>query len=304
MSKPTPSSSDSGIRGTWRKFILGFGFGFVFVTVAVLLFPVASQCLFGYEPAKNVGEFGDQFGAVNAWFSGLAFAGVIITLALQMRELQYQRQEIDQTQDIMERQSAEMARQAEFIDKQAFENSFFKMLDLLRSVRDDARYSLHTFGINSGKMAIMNNHSELLGLTAFENAVSGFSNYQHARRNTNAKNMEINELFLEFYSGHLVSGFWQYFKTLESLVVFVGKHQFPQSLNSDGRQMPAKYSGGLYSSVIRAQLSRAEAKAVALYCLLLPSDSVFLDLIREYQLLTSVDRNGFYNESDFDDILT
>ena len=32
------------------------------------------------------GQFGDMFGAVNALFSGLAFAGLIITLILQRNE--------------------------------------------------------------------------------------------------------------------------------------------------------------------------------------------------------------------------
>ena len=33
------------------------------------------------------GQFGDKFGAANALFSGLAFAGIIITLLLQRRDL-------------------------------------------------------------------------------------------------------------------------------------------------------------------------------------------------------------------------
>ena len=43
------------------------------------------------------GQFGDMFGAVNALFSGLAFAGLIITLILQKRELTFQRDDLKQT---------------------------------------------------------------------------------------------------------------------------------------------------------------------------------------------------------------
>lgn len=43
-------------------------------------------------------EYGDSFGHVNALFSGLAFAGVIITILLQWNELRLQRQEIDESQ--------------------------------------------------------------------------------------------------------------------------------------------------------------------------------------------------------------
>lgn len=40
------------------------------------------------------GTFGDMFGAVNALFSGLAFAGLIITLIQQKEELSLQREEL------------------------------------------------------------------------------------------------------------------------------------------------------------------------------------------------------------------
>ena len=37
--------------------------------------------------SEKQGQFGDQFGAVNALFSGLAFAGLIFTIILQKKEL-------------------------------------------------------------------------------------------------------------------------------------------------------------------------------------------------------------------------
>jgi hypothetical protein len=40
------------------------------------------------------GQFGDLFGTVNALFSGLAFAGVIVALLLQQRELRFQLAEL------------------------------------------------------------------------------------------------------------------------------------------------------------------------------------------------------------------
>jgi hypothetical protein len=45
------------------------------------------------EP-QDRGLFGDMFGAVNALFSGLAFAGVLYTIMLQRRELEMQREEL------------------------------------------------------------------------------------------------------------------------------------------------------------------------------------------------------------------
>ena len=45
------------------------------------------------------GTFGDMFGAVNALFSGLAFAGLIATLLYQKEELKLQREELAQTRE-------------------------------------------------------------------------------------------------------------------------------------------------------------------------------------------------------------
>ena len=52
-----------------------------------------SLMLFVDDPNKR-GTFGDQFGAVNALFSGLAFAGLIYTIILQRRDLELQRNDL------------------------------------------------------------------------------------------------------------------------------------------------------------------------------------------------------------------
>jgi hypothetical protein len=48
-------------------------------------------------------QFGEAFGAIEALFSGLAFAGLIYTIALQRRELQLQREELRLTRDELRR---------------------------------------------------------------------------------------------------------------------------------------------------------------------------------------------------------
>ncbi|NQT78012.1 MAG: hypothetical protein HQ565_09880 [Bacteroidetes bacterium] len=47
------------------------------------------------------GTYGDMFGSVNALFSGLAFAGIIITILLQSKELALQRDELTETRDVL-----------------------------------------------------------------------------------------------------------------------------------------------------------------------------------------------------------
>ncbi|MCR6650947.1 MAG: hypothetical protein NVV73_05335 [Cellvibrionaceae bacterium] len=59
--------------------------------------------------AQARGLFGDKFGAVNSLFSGLAFAGIILTLMLQRKELSISRKEVG---------------------RQQFDNTFFNLLKL------------------------------------------------------------------------------------------------------------------------------------------------------------------------------
>lgn len=63
----------------------------------------------GESPAQARGLFGDKFGSINALFSGLAFAGIILTLLLQRRELSESRREVSHQQ---------------------FDNTFFSLLRL------------------------------------------------------------------------------------------------------------------------------------------------------------------------------
>lgn len=87
------------------------------------------------------GTFGDQFGAVNALFSGLAFAGLIYTIILQRRDLELQRndlklqrEELALTRKEMEDQTAEFEKQNETLRIQRFENTFFNMLSQFQEV--------------------------------------------------------------------------------------------------------------------------------------------------------------------------
>lgn len=95
-----------------------------------------------FVPNENTrGTFGDQFGAVNALFSGLAFTGLIYTIILQRRDLEIQRHDLKlQREEIalnrkeMEEQTAEFEKQNETLKIQRFENTFFNMLSQFQEV--------------------------------------------------------------------------------------------------------------------------------------------------------------------------
>ena len=66
------------------------------------------------------GTFGDMFGAVNSLFSGLAFAGIIIAILLQKRELSLQRKELELTRNELRGQKNQMEIQNKTLLKQNF----------------------------------------------------------------------------------------------------------------------------------------------------------------------------------------
>lgn len=83
-----------------------------------------------FEDWEECGQFGDLFGSVNALFSGLAFAGLVITIIQQRHDLQLQRQANDQSKK-------ELNQQNETMKKERFENTFFKMLEVQQSIVND-----------------------------------------------------------------------------------------------------------------------------------------------------------------------
>lgn len=76
------------------------------------------------------GQFGDMFGAINALFSGLAFAGIILTILLQREELKAQREELKLTRKELKLTRREAKEQNDTLHLQRLDNTFFNMLTL------------------------------------------------------------------------------------------------------------------------------------------------------------------------------
>jgi len=83
-------SQDKVTSRTWPWF-------FIFPAILLIWIGYGLWVYYNISPWSDRGQFGDMFGAVNALFSGLAFAGVIIALVFQRRELELQRRELELT---------------------------------------------------------------------------------------------------------------------------------------------------------------------------------------------------------------
>jgi hypothetical protein len=64
------------------------------------------------------GQVGDMFGAANALFSGLAFAGLIFAILLQRQELSLQRTELRLQREEMSKSREELAEQVDVLKAQ------------------------------------------------------------------------------------------------------------------------------------------------------------------------------------------
>lgn len=111
----------------------------IVVLVIYVLSWVFVDCV--YNDGTDRGTFGDKFGAVNALFSGLAFAGLIFTIVLQRKELSLQREELQLTRQEMSDQTAEFEKQNSTLQLQRFENTFFQLLNQFEQITSNLSFS-------------------------------------------------------------------------------------------------------------------------------------------------------------------
>jgi len=81
-------------------------------------------------------QAGDTFGGITSLFSGLAFAGLIVTLWMQRHELRLQRLELAETRAELAGQRSVMERQARHFEKQGLEATFFQRLQHFETIID------------------------------------------------------------------------------------------------------------------------------------------------------------------------
>jgi hypothetical protein len=74
---------------------------------------------------QDSGTLGDSFGAVNALFSGLALAGVVVAIVLQHVEL-------EETRQVLMDQQRDVAKQAKRASQEEFDTRFFEVVRIYR----------------------------------------------------------------------------------------------------------------------------------------------------------------------------
>lgn len=88
----------------------------------------------------NAGAFGDMFGGLTCLFSGLAFAGLIVTIRQQGMEIRLQIQEQRDTRRELEAQTQQFEEQNRLYRTQALRDDIYRRLELIRSLQKDIQY--------------------------------------------------------------------------------------------------------------------------------------------------------------------
>ncbi len=241
------------------------------------------------------GVFGDSFGFLTSLFSGLAFAGLIITILMQKDALALQRDELLLTRQEMAGQKEELRVQNETMRTQRFENTFFKMLDFLSACRNDVFYLRYDNQIIKGRDSIKGIYNIFV------------DNYLHdyARELAEQKIMfkeecktlpGIKKAYNYFYARESGEELGQYYRTLYNILKLVDRNDF----------IPDKK---IYTNLLRAQLSRYELSLLFYNCLSDFGSEKMAPLIKRYAILKHLEDSSlphehlaiwqlFYSESD------
>ncbi|MDD3020208.1 MAG: hypothetical protein PHX61_04405 [Alphaproteobacteria bacterium] len=230
------------------------------------------------------GTFGDKFGAVNALFSGLAFAGVIITILLQ-------REELKATQDEVRAQTKEFELQNKTLALQRFEHSFFSMLSQHNEFI--SRFRVHYINGNTiiGKDIIKNFIDRTYARINSQKS-SYFDGENFLKKDFSSNVLEIMRITdLKEYEGFILP----YIKSICSLYFYIRK-EFAYSVADDGDE---KYRSALfYSNLVTIQLSESESLLLLLYAVS-PAAADFRRLVCDFEILQGLPDNAPYLENGF-----
>lgn len=126
--------------------------------VLALVFPFAVNAYF--SDWTESGTFGDTFGALNAVFSGLALAGVVVTILIQRTELKNQREEL-----ILQRNEMKETRKEFLLNRTT--TLVYNQLDRFEKALNDFRFQTPDMTVLKGNDAILyldeNKHNVFLG---------------------------------------------------------------------------------------------------------------------------------------------
>lgn len=223
------------------------------------------------------GVFGDSFGVLTSLFSGLAFAGLIITILMQRDELALQRQELNLTREELSGQKEEMKAQNETLKVQRFENTFFKMLEFLEGCRHDVFYQGFQGRSKEGRDAIKAMYDDFTeGFLCYwvqDSILNQIRVFKEECKNVEGVSVEYSNFYVN-YGDEL----GQYYRTLYNLLKLVDRADFIDDKT-------------VYTNLVRSQLSRYELLLLFYNCISAFGVEKMAPLIKKYRVLKHLESN-------------
>lgn len=239
----------------------------VFIAFAslLLLFTLAITLAIGvYADETSRGTFGDMFGFANAVFTGLSFIGLLMTISLQRKDLNEQREELQ--------------KQSKTLHIQNFENTFFQMLNLFNSIMESTE-------ITSGGTLYKSRKAFLIISNEVETVLNNYTKKPFVlarilkakridiKKKTSLDYLEIHDLscvYDEIYKKYQdVLG--HYFRTYYHVIKLIDK--------TDG------IDKSQYISIARSQISNSEQILLFYNCLHKNGEEKFKPFVENYALL-------------------
>lgn len=261
------------------------------IVIAVLI--VFGLWLWNYLTLFNIekterGTFGDMFGSVNAIFSGLAFAGIIITIYIQSHELKLQRKELKLTRKEMELTRDEFVSQNYTMKLQQFENTLFQMLSMFYENTDKLSYA-NTSNNYSGKLIFLVFYNNVNNRIRSE--VEDILKIEYFNRGNH--NTEVDKKIVELEKGEVLhcimsvddwykESLYSYFSTLKTIMKLIEKTQVDDKM--------------FYASILKSYLSISELIIIFYNCLLNQETSEFNKLVKEFLILENLNDEKLENQ--------
>lgn len=252
-----------------------------------------------FQCHEERGTFGDMFGAINALFSGLAFAGLIVTLLYQKEELALQRDELRETREEMARQRTEFEEQNKTLKRQRFENTFFNMLSLQQEIVANLSYD-EVERVIDYRNPLKNDvrHTSYRGRTIFREIYLNLTVSTTNQHSYNGIRQAIRVNTYAIYSEiSSTTRFDHYFRHLYRIYKYV-----------DTSDLIANNERYDYACIIRSQLSDYELVMLFYNCLTANGRAKFKPLIERYaifnnlrqELLAKSEDKSLYAEKAYD----
>lgn len=259
----------------------------IIVSVAIIGLWLGNYFALKDLPETDRGTIGDMFGVINSLFSGLALAGIILTILLQRQELKYQREELRDTRK-------EFQIQNETLKIQRFENTFFHLLDQHHQIVNAIDFTYHSKKkkekprfLSQAFVTAETPLEELVSVT-----ISGRDVFRYKYNKLSEKILssvtDFNEIYLAEYD-QAKADFGHYFRNVYRILKIVDETNFfYDGATGESEIFQIKYR---YASILRAQISDYELGWIFYNCLSENGIEKFKPLVEKYAFFNNLPDN-------------